>query len=109
MESYRYDSCYRCDQFLFVGDRRTRDPQLEEPFSLLPQHKITNGIGLSAEEHVHWFLNEDHSNDRPDQLNVFNDALDFSSFEPHNIENMASNMMARSETLYYNSGRPLNL
>jgi len=32
--------------------------QLEEPFSVLPLHKITNGIGLSAEEHVQWFLND---------------------------------------------------
>jgi predicted membrane chloride channel (bestrophin family) len=30
--------------------------QLEEPFSVLPLHKITSGIGLSAEEHVQWFL-----------------------------------------------------
>ena len=33
--------------------------QLEEPFSVLPLHKITQGIGLSAEEHVQWFLNDD--------------------------------------------------
>jgi predicted membrane chloride channel (bestrophin family) len=32
--------------------------QLEEPFSVLPLHKITSGIGLSAEEHVQWFLND---------------------------------------------------
>lgn len=30
--------------------------QLEEPFSVLPLHRITSGIGLSAEEHVQWFL-----------------------------------------------------
>ena len=33
--------------------------QMEEPFSVLPLHKITSGIGLSAEEHVQWFLNDD--------------------------------------------------
>lgn len=32
--------------------------QLEEPFSVLPLHKISSGIGLSAEEHVQWFLND---------------------------------------------------
>jgi ion channel-forming bestrophin family protein len=38
--------------------------QLEEPFSVLPMHKITNGIGLSAEEHVEWFLKDDASQNK---------------------------------------------
>ncbi len=25
-------------------------------------HKITNGIGLSAEEHLQWFLNDNNDN-----------------------------------------------
>jgi predicted membrane chloride channel (bestrophin family) len=48
--------------------------QLEEPFSLLPQHKITNGIGLSAEEHVSWYLKDDKNN-REGQVNAINAAL----------------------------------
>jgi predicted membrane chloride channel (bestrophin family) len=31
---------------------------LEEPFSLLPLDKITNGIGLSADEHFAWHFEE---------------------------------------------------
>lgn len=48
--------------------------QLEEPFSLLPQHKITNGIGLSAEEHVEWMLKDD-GNYRAGNVNAVNAAL----------------------------------
>jgi putative membrane protein len=48
--------------------------QLEEPFSVLPQHKITNGIGLSAEEHVEWFLKDD-KNYRDGKVNGVNAAL----------------------------------
>lgn len=48
--------------------------QLEEPFSLLPQHKITNGIGLSAEEHVEWMLKDDE-NYRVGQVSAVNAAL----------------------------------
>lgn len=43
-------------------------------FSLLPQHKITNGIGLSAEEHVSWYLKDDKNN-REGQVNGINAAL----------------------------------
>lgn len=42
--------------------------------SLLPQHKITNGIGLSAEEHVEWMLKDDSSN-REGRVNSINAAL----------------------------------
>jgi hypothetical protein len=40
----------------------------------LPQHKITNGIGLSAEEHVSWYLKDDKNN-REGQINGINAAL----------------------------------
>jgi predicted membrane chloride channel (bestrophin family) len=80
--------------------------QLEEPFSLLPQHKITNGIGLSAEEHVDWFLKDD-GNYQQGRVNAVNAALGFSSLG-QNYNNMASNMMASNQTIYYNSGRPWN-
>jgi hypothetical protein len=43
-------------------------------YSLLPQHKITNGIGLSAEEHVSWYLKDDKNN-REGQVNGINAAL----------------------------------
>jgi hypothetical protein len=43
-------------------------------FSLLPQHKITNGIGLSAEEHVSWYLKDDRNN-RDGEVNGINAAL----------------------------------
>jgi hypothetical protein len=42
--------------------------------SLLPQHKITNGIGLSAEEHVEWMLKDDMNN-RSGRVNSINAAL----------------------------------
>lgn len=42
--------------------------------SLLPQHKITNGIGLSAEEHVSWYLKDDKNN-REGLVNGINAAL----------------------------------
>jgi hypothetical protein len=42
--------------------------------SLLPQHKITNGIGLSAEEHVEWMLKDD-GNNREGRVNSINAAL----------------------------------
>jgi ion channel-forming bestrophin family protein len=42
--------------------------------SLLPQHKITNGIGLSAEEHVEWMLKDD-MNMRDGRVNSINAAL----------------------------------
>jgi predicted membrane chloride channel (bestrophin family) len=48
--------------------------QLEEPFSVLPQHKITNGIGLSAEEHVEWML-KDEENYHRGGVNAINAAL----------------------------------
>jgi hypothetical protein len=40
----------------------------------LPQHKITNGIGLSAEEHVEWMLKDDMNN-RSGRVNSINAAL----------------------------------
>jgi len=40
----------------------------------LPQHKITNGIGLSAEEHVGWMLKDDINN-REGRVNGINAAL----------------------------------
>jgi len=43
-------------------------------FSVLPQHKITNGIGLSAEEHVEWMLKDD-VNYREGRVNAINAAL----------------------------------
>lgn len=43
-------------------------------FSVLPQHKITNGIGLSAEEHVEWMLKDDINN-REGRVNAINAAL----------------------------------
>ena len=42
--------------------------------SVLPQHKITNGIGLSAEEHVEWMLKDD-TNYRAGRVNAVNAAL----------------------------------
>ena len=42
--------------------------------SVLPQHKITNGIGLSAEEHVGWMLKDDR-NYREGRVNAINAAL----------------------------------
>jgi len=42
--------------------------------SVLPQHKITNGIGLSAEEHVEWMLKDD-LNYREGRVNGVNAAL----------------------------------
>lgn len=43
-------------------------------FSVLPLHKITNGIGLSAEEHVEWMLKDDTQN-RDGRINGVNAAL----------------------------------
>jgi len=48
--------------------------QLEEPFTVLPCHKISNGIGLSAEEHVEWFLKDD-KNYQDGNVNGINAAL----------------------------------
>ena len=47
---------------------------LRHIISLLPQHKITNGIGLSAEEHVEWMLKDD-INYREGRVNAVNAAL----------------------------------
>ena len=41
--------------------------QLEEPFSLLPLHKIAEGIGKSADEHFDW--NETDERRRADANN----------------------------------------
>ena len=41
---------------------------------MLPQHKITNGIGLSAEEHVEWMIKDD-INYRSGRVNAINAAL----------------------------------
>jgi putative membrane protein len=58
--------------------------QLEEPFSVLPLHKITSGIGLSAEEHVQWFLSDEDK--MKQQQGMTNSAVDstsdYSSFRP---------------------------
>lgn len=39
--------------FFFLGIEEL-SIQLEEPFSILPLHNITEGIGESAEEHFEW-------------------------------------------------------
>lgn len=33
--------------------------QLEEPFSILPMQKMTDGIGLSVNEHVDWHFEDE--------------------------------------------------
>jgi predicted membrane chloride channel (bestrophin family) len=81
--------------------------QLEEPFSLLPQHKITDGIGLSAEEHVDWFLKDDNNIYQQGRANAVNAALDFPSFRQIN-RSTAENMMASNQAMYYNNGRTWN-
>ena len=59
-------SSIECFFFSFLG--------MVDDCSLLPQHKITNGIGLSAEEHVSWYLKDDKNN-REGQVNGINAAL----------------------------------
>jgi ion channel-forming bestrophin family protein len=46
--------------FFFLGIEELAI-QLEEPFTLLPCHSISNGIGRSAQEHVEWFLKDDQN------------------------------------------------
>jgi hypothetical protein len=93
--------------FFFLGIEEL-GMQLEEPFSLLPQHKITNGIGLSAEEHVDWYLHENQKYNEG-KVNSFNAALGWnmrhsngrsSNNNHHNKKNQSTwaDMLLVSET-----------
>jgi len=45
--------CAAAVSFFFFGIEELA-VQLEEPFSILPLHSMTNGINLSAQEYASW-------------------------------------------------------